>query len=60
MNKIICFFRGHRRKECRIISSTENSYTWRIRCGRCGFEIEYVSPHARLVGTEMQFGFDGI
>jgi len=33
--------------------------TWFIECVRCGLKLEYDSPLARLVGTEISNGFDG-
>ena len=52
---IIEQFKGHERGTTKYIG---NKF-WRIKCKRCGYKIEYQSPCARLVGTEMRFGFTG-
>lgn len=55
---LICFFKGHKRGKT---TSTFNLTTrrWKIKCKRCGYEIEYDSPLCRLVSKEMSYGFDG-
>jgi hypothetical protein len=51
--KAICWWRGHRRGVTKYLGDK----TWSVRCRRCGFKLDYQSPHARLVGTEMREGF---
>ncbi|MCK9371312.1 hypothetical protein M0R04_15470 [Candidatus Dojkabacteria bacterium] len=58
MKKIICWLKGHERGSTSVIRHSKYS-TWTIKCKRCGYRIIYESPIARLVGTEIKFGFDG-
>jgi hypothetical protein len=65
MKKIICWLKGHKRGKSFCSQNYNgirnfNNYVWTIKCSRCGYKIEYLSPRARLVGTEIRFGFDGI
>lgn len=58
MKKIICIFKGHTRGET-YKQKLGISYVWHVFCKRCGYEIYYQSPRARLIGKEIQLGFDG-
>ena len=58
-NKIICFFKGHKRGKTIYKYKKTIGHTWNIVCKRCGYKIGYVSPNARLVSTEISSGFDG-
>ena len=53
--KLICLFKGHKRGKTKYLGNKH----WLIECSHCGYKIKYRSPLARLVGTEMEFGFDG-
>ncbi len=55
MNKILCFFKKHKRG----LTDYEGHGVWCIKCKRCGYTIKYKSPHARLIATEIRFGFTG-
>ena len=56
MKKIICFFKGHKRGNTWYLPWKK---AWMVKCKKCSYKIIYESPMARLVGTEMKFGFDG-
>jgi hypothetical protein len=56
MKKLICWIKGHKRGETWY--NPWKKY-WYIECVRCAYQLNYQSPHARLVGTELKFGFDG-
>lgn len=34
-------------------------YICDIECRRCGYKFSYATPNARLVGVEIQNGFNG-
>ena len=55
MKKIICWLVGHKRGK----TFYKGKGIWHVECRRCGFTLEYESPMARLVGTEIKSGFDG-
>lgn len=55
MKKIICWFKGHKRGKTVYLGKD----MWYIQCSRCEYELEYDSPWARLVSTEIRWGFDG-
>ena len=62
--KIICWFKGHKRGKTWSRTGYVYHYVtgnthWHIQCKRCGYRIDYSSPRARLIGTEMSYGFDG-
>jgi len=61
MKKIICRLKGHiRDKENTFLGDGKSErFKWSIKCKRCGTTCEYESPHARLVGEEIKFGFTG-
>ena len=64
MKKIICWLKGHKRGKTISASNYRgmrqfNNVLWTIECSRCGYKIQYNSPRARLIGTEMNYGFDG-
>jgi hypothetical protein len=64
MKRLICLFKGHKRGETwsrtgYIYHNIKGHTHWHVKCKRCGYRIDYYSPRARLVGTEMCFGFDG-
>lgn len=56
MRKIVCKIKGHKRGDTWYKPWLKE---WHIECERCGHIIEYRSPHARLIGTELKLGFDG-
>ena len=58
MEKIICFFKGHKRGNTRC-KSNRYCVQWFIECERCGYEVNYSSPRVRLVAVEINLGFDG-
>jgi len=55
MKKIICWLKGHKRG----FTKYKGNKCWQIKCRRCEYVLEYQSPMARLIGTEIRFGFDG-
>ena len=55
LNKIICYFKRHKRGK----TFYKGKGYWHIEWERCGYILEYKSPHVRLVSSEMRFGFDG-
>ena len=57
MNKTLCYIKGHIRGEAWYRPWLKS---WCIQCDRCGYEIEYKSPRARLVGIEIRYGFTGV
>lgn len=59
--KILCWLLKHKRGYTqRVNPYNGNRSIWTIECERCGYRAEYRSPYlARLVGKEMQLGFDG-
>ena len=59
MKRIICFLKKHKSGKTKYNCDLKGSGIWKIECVRCKYKIEYRSPWARLVGTEMKFGFDG-
>ena len=61
MKQVICKLKKHKRdKENTYLGTGKNDrYKWVIKCVRCGYVLEYESPHARLISTEMKFGFTG-
>ncbi len=56
MKNIICWIKGHKRGTTLFYKEKK---TWRIKCQRCGYWIEYRSPRCRLVSEEMRYGFNG-
>lgn len=66
LNRLKCWFKGHIRDQGSTWSRTpwinhnqQGKTRWHIKCKRCGFMADYISPRARLIGTEIKLGFTG-